>query len=379
MRKKAIFKGAVVLLVAIAMVFSSIAIANTNEINLQTKGSNTQNEIKYTPKEMAISGSILWDNGRTVPDSNLLSSQKDNGYPFVSQVADDFHFDEDTEIFDVHWFGGFWGGPPEEVDPCKFNIYFYLDDGTGTAPTGAGMPDPAPTAIASYSFPAVTGYPLDPNGFYSYEVDLDPPFLAIACEKYWIAIQAEFDFPPQWGWANTDQYHLATAVQGFPVLEMPFWTMIDPEVDMAFYLTGQCGGVGELCCDPGLLRWTDVPAGSTQTGSFYVWNCGEECSDLIWKVDSWPEWGTWKFTPPGGTLAAGDGVTVDVKVVAPPDINTAFSGNVTVINVDNPANNCIMQTDLVTPKAKTYHNTFLLRLFEIFPNAFPVLKQLLGL
>jgi len=181
---------------------------------------------------------IIWDNGGTTPSSNLYSSQNDTCYPFVSQVADDFIFELDMVITDVHWWGGFWNPPPNSVDPTYFYIYFYADDGTGNAPTGAGLPDPAPTALATYYFSGISGLPLDPNGFYEYQVDLNPPFSASANTKYWIAIQEDTCYPPQWGWANTGAIRLHSAVQGFPVLSMPFWTDIDPAVDMAFYLTG---------------------------------------------------------------------------------------------------------------------------------------------
>ncbi|MGB3094059.1 MAG: hypothetical protein WBC42_12680, partial [Candidatus Zixiibacteriota bacterium] len=111
-------------------------------------------------------------------------------------------------------------------------------------PTGAGMPDPAPTALASYFFPGLTGYPLDPNGFYEYDVDLSPGFSAAAGVKYWIAIQADFPYPPQWGWTFHSVVQLHQAMQGFPFIPVPFWTDPYPPdgVDMAFYLTGVPSG-----------------------------------------------------------------------------------------------------------------------------------------
>jgi hypothetical protein len=186
---------------------------------------------------------IIWNNGGTVAGGNILSSQNDAVYPFVSQMADDFMFTEDMDVTDVHWWGGFWNGPPNEVDPCPFYIYIYADDGTGNMPTGAGMPDPAPTALATYYFPGLTGYPLDPNGFYEYDVDLSPAFSATAGVKYWIAIQADFGYPPQWGWTVTSGLQLHQALQGFPFLGTPFWTDPSPPgVDLAYYLTGVPSG-----------------------------------------------------------------------------------------------------------------------------------------
>jgi hypothetical protein len=383
MRKKNILKAAGVLLIAIAMLSSSIAIANTNEKELQTMISNPQNEIKesQTKEIRLLEGPIIWDNGGTTQDSNGYSSQLERSYPFVSQCADDFLFEEDTDVYDVHWFGVFWNGPPDEVDPCAFNIYFYKDNGSGFEPTGGGMADPAPTAIATYNFAAVTGYPLDPNGFYSYSVDLDPPFHAVGGEKYWIAIQAEFTFPPQWGWCTTNAIRLMPAVQGFPLLGITFWTMIDPETDLAWYLTGKPEPCEELGCE-GELYWNEegVPPGSTQRGQFKVANVGCDCSVLCWEIIDWPDWGNWTFIPPSGSLHAPDSVIVDVSVVAPPYNETAYTGKIIVKNCQDPDEICTIPVYLKTPKTKEYNRLpFLQMLFERFPNAFPILRQLLGM
>jgi hypothetical protein len=178
---------------------------------------------------------VVWDNGDDY-GGYAYSSQLDNVYPFVSQIADDFILTGNMNITDVHWWGQFWNGTA--FDPCDFYIYFYADDGTGNAPTGGGMPDPSSTALATYFFPAVTGLPLDAYGNYEYNVTLSPPFSANANVKYWIAVQSVFAFPPQWGWVNTTTgIQLASSVQGFPLLGTPFWTAMG--VDMAFYLTGE--------------------------------------------------------------------------------------------------------------------------------------------
>jgi len=318
---------------------------------------------------------ILWDNGAPTPNSNLASSQLDAVYPFISQVADDFIFEEDTEISDVHWWGGFWNGPPDEVDPCEFNIYFYADDGTGGAPTGSGSPDPSPTALATYNFPSISGKPVNPDGFYEYNVDLDPPFIAVAGEKHWIAIQAVFPFPPQWGWADTATTpQLSPAVQGFPLLGTTFWTVMSPEVDMAFYLTGGAP-VPDLDCD-GSLSWVDVEAGSTVTGDFALGNIGEAGSILNWKVKDYPAWGTWTFTPETGAQPVG-WITVDVTVVAPSEKNKNFTGKVVLENTDDPSDVCVIDVLLATPKAKQFN--FNMNLINWLFEHFPILKFVLGI
>ncbi|UCB52414.1 MAG: hypothetical protein JSV10_10610, partial [Candidatus Zixiibacteriota bacterium] len=244
-RKERYFARLVIFAAAAVLIISSVAImaytADEEKPRLTTsfKTDLVPASKPATPSTKSTDP-IIWDNGGTTPGGSLLSSQNDAVYPFVSQVADDFMFPTDMLVTDVHWWGGFWNGPPDEVDPCPFYVYIYADDGTGMMPTGAGMADPAPTALASYYFPALTGYPLDPNGFYEYDVDLSPPFSATAGVKYWIAIQADFAYPPQWGWTYHSAVQLHQAMQGFPLLGTPFWTDPYPPdgVDMAFYLTG---------------------------------------------------------------------------------------------------------------------------------------------
>jgi hypothetical protein len=239
MKKRKNLKGAVVLLIAVAMFLSTVTVTADTNNPTATSNENPQpinEQTNSIPIEKMGLDPIIWDNGGTVSGGNLYSSQEDIVYPFISQVADDFHFEQDMWVTDFHFWGGFWGGTA--FDPCDFEVHIYADDGSGTAPTGGGMPDPRPTALWSGSYAGVTGLPLDPNGFYEYEVIIDPPFNAEACHKYWIVVMAVFPFPPQWGWANTGQITLSPAVQGFPFLGTPFWTVITPEVDMAFYLTG---------------------------------------------------------------------------------------------------------------------------------------------
>ena len=173
---------------------------------------------------------VIWDNQFVA--ASLGSSQLDTIYPFDSQIADDFILDDDYYVTDVHWWGGFWNGTP--FDPIEFNIYFYADDGTGNAPT---LPVPG-SALATYNFPAVNGVFDAGFGADAYDVDLPGQgFVASANTKYWIAIQAVFPFPPQWGWSTAGPGNLSSAKQGFPLLGTPYWS--DPGFgDANWYLTG---------------------------------------------------------------------------------------------------------------------------------------------
>jgi hypothetical protein len=184
---------------------------------------------------------LIWDNYADDGTGVGLSSQLDLEYPFNSQCADDFQFMAMMDVTEVHWWGVFFGGDPPWPNPCDFNIIFYADDGSGNRPTGAGMEDPTSTALAVYNFPAVTGVPYDYN-HYEYTVTLSPPYVASIGQKYWLTVQAVLEYASggQWGWAtnggNPDQ--LSGPVQGFPLLETPYWTATTYG-DHAFQLSGQ--------------------------------------------------------------------------------------------------------------------------------------------
>jgi len=267
------FLGATVLLIATAMIFSSFAIAaDTNPLQTSTKIQGAVDNLNRDD--------IIWDNGGIDGTQNGISSQLDTVYPFNSQTADDFKFQGDALVTDVHWWGIFWNGPPAGPNPADFNIIFYAD--AGGMPTGAGMNDPTPTALKVYTIPQVMGVPTGGVEEYEYDVVLPDPFTASANAIYWIAIQWIGAFPPQWGWDTNgnNPEQLSTSVQGFPLLQKPYWTD-HTYGDMAFYLTGQVTQpkVPDLDCS-GQLTWTKVKAGSTVTGNFTVGNVGDSGSLL---------------------------------------------------------------------------------------------------
>jgi len=372
------FLGAAAILIATAMVFSSFAIATDlkvdNPLEEVTKaygqGSNIRN---FDP--------IVWDNYGIDGTQNGLSSQLDWTY-FNSQVADDFQLETNTLITDVHWWGVFWNGPPVGPNPADFNIIFYAD--AGGMPTGAGMPDPTPTALKVYNMSQVMGVPTGATEEYEYDVILPEPFEASAGTIYWIAIQWIGIFPPQWGWstngANPEQ--LSDAMRGFPLLGTVYWTM-SQYGDQAFYLTGiEQGPPPEpaICCE-GTLSWPQVNASATVHGSFQICNCGDNGSLLNWQVDTWPGWGTgWTFTPASGTgLAYPNCVTVNVTVVAPAQKKKTFTGKVKIINSANESDFCEIDVELTTPRARAINGFNLLQwILQKYPNMFPILRNILA-
>ncbi len=175
----------------------------------------------------------IFNNG--VVGNTLLSSQNDTVYPFDSQVADDFMLGSAMDITGITWSGGYFqAASPITPNTSAFNVFIYADNGSGTAP--AGGPG---TELASFIIPfgsiAVTPTLVDQ---YDYSVDLGGSFSAAAGTTYWLAIQSENTFPPQWGWGG-DNTSGGNAVAGFPLLAVPYWSPTPTApTEMVFGLNG---------------------------------------------------------------------------------------------------------------------------------------------
>jgi hypothetical protein len=149
----------------------------------------------------------------------------------------------------------------------------------------------------------------------------------------------------------------------------------------AMSLTEGWPAVPDLKCS-GEIRVEDVSPGSTVTGSFTVENGGDAGSELDWEVTEYPEWGSdWASTPASGTgLTPEDGpVTVEVTFTAPPDSETEFFDQIKVENSNNAGDFCKIDVSITTPRTRSVNLPLFYRIFERFPNAFPVLRQLFGL
>ena len=139
--------------------------------------------------------------------------------------------------------------------------------------------------------------------------------------------------------------------------------------------------IPDLECN-GNLSWSNIKAGGNVAGSFQVQNIGDNDSLLNWTVNNTITWGTWTFTPSSGEgLTPEQGpTTVHVHVVVPKKKNSEFHGNLTVQNKNNASDYVNITVTLTTSTSRTFsfNNPFLLLLFERIPNAFPILKILLG-
>ncbi len=132
----------------------------------------------------------------------------------------------------------------------------------------------------------------------------------------------------------------------------------------------------------GSLTWSSVQPGQTVKGTFQVQNIGQNSSLLSWEIKtSSISWGTWSFSPQTGeNLTPEDGfVTVQVSVVAPTGTNKEFTGYVRVENKENAADFDVISVNLKTPRNSGFTGSvFLALFFKHFPNAFPIVRHLLG-
>jgi len=237
---------------------------------------------------------VVWDNGMSY--IGLLASQDDPISGLDPIEADDFMFEADQLVGDVHWIGGYWeeGQPPYDGN-FDWEITFYNDFGDGTKP---GAP------IATYLFPNAQVHEAlieSTSWAYtcSYSVDLPAPLSFLAGTKYWISIQGIGASPPQSGWAmHDDPILLHQAVFKSVYFGYPNWTntedVLGYAVDMCFQLTYKCDWQPG---DPHKMHYPQLPdedgwdVNATQP---LVLADDWQCSDSGWVKDI-HFWGSWKY------------------------------------------------------------------------------------
>jgi hypothetical protein len=137
--------------------------------------------------------------------------------------------------------------------------------------------------------------------------------------------------------------------------------------------------IPDLDCE-GSLSWTNIEPNAIVNGSFQVQNIGAPNSSLNWRVDSFPSWGSWSFTPDSGeNLTTEEGkITVQVTVIAPNQKNTEFEGFVRVVNKDNPEDFDEIPIYLKTPVNDSVQKkiclSILKHLFLLFEKLFDLLR-----
>lgn len=120
------------------------------------------------------------------------------------------------------------------------------------------------------------------------------------------------------------------------------------------------------------LVFGNVDPGQEVTKTMKVWNDGDSGTELDWKIDSRPSWGSWTFTPSSGdNLRPEDGqVSVTVKVVAP-TTKDDFYGDIEVVNENDDSDFEYVSVSLSTRKSKDLSTTFITFLTERIQQLLP--------
>ena len=113
------------------------------------------------------------------------------------------------------------------------------------------------------------------------------------------------------------------------------------------------------------LTFSKVKPNEMVSSSFTVANIGEPYSKLHWKIESFPEWGDWIFDPlEGMNLTISDNpVLIDVSVLAPDMKEASFSGEIVVVNKEDPSDVETVEVVLSTDK-KVVSNHPIFSIFE---------------
>jgi hypothetical protein len=213
-------KGAIVLLIAITMVFSTIAIADTNEqqIEMSKAGIKSTKLVQSDPVVNPSFGPVMFSQRYYEPDESWAFFTSDVGLDYI--VADDF-WELSGPICDIHWWGLslFWTGTGwVQCDPAGmiFEIIFY--DNSGAPVCNYRV---SPTAVA-------TGKLYSGFEMYYWEVVLDP-----CCELQngWVSIQGQ-------GSDNNCVFLWAGGPEGNNNAEQD-WVPLDPPNNCAFQLTAE--------------------------------------------------------------------------------------------------------------------------------------------
>ncbi len=169
-----------------------------------------------------------------LPTGSAMGSQYfPDMYPtYDAGVADNFEFAETTTIMRIRWWGGYWNGSGSYPVDSPVEIYLYLDDGTGNAPT---LPQHT-SAIKSWMIPMGDYDEVLDGSDYRCEY-IFPSYVVFDLNThYWLEIRKAFPFDPlgQYGWIQSEPVSLSPCVQGFDGLGIVWWTA--QTTDAAFEL-----------------------------------------------------------------------------------------------------------------------------------------------
>jgi hypothetical protein len=215
-RRKFFLKEAGVILIGVLLICTSVAAISTitDETNLITPSCEITSPIKTPFPSKLQDDVILWDNYVLNWCTAYHSQDEPPGDPPVveSFVADDFMFEEETEVYWVFWQFMYWNcnnveGPKDYH--YDWNITFFEDDGTGESP---GNVYQGPITIADADIDKSLPYinsTTQANGMWvcGGTAFLPESVTFNADTKYWLTIYSTGPIFPQTGWCMHCELH----------------------------------------------------------------------------------------------------------------------------------------------------------------------------
>ncbi len=235
MKKSKILKEASILLIAALLVFSSsAAVANTENEPTVLSAPITKTSTSPQPLDQPV----VWDNGLAV--GGMVSAQEEDVYNLDSVPADDFMFDEDTDVYGLFFIGGYWN--PGQDGKFDWNISFYDDDGTTWFPGTVIFNEVFANADIEQEF-----YFNTTSVYINHTIQFDDPITFTGNTKYWVSIQGVGDFPPQSGLVRHNESEGGIKLKE-AVWKGAYWGVLDwvngsdqfgEPVDYSFQLLGK--------------------------------------------------------------------------------------------------------------------------------------------
>jgi hypothetical protein len=228
-------------------------------------------------------------------------------------------------------------------------------------------PDPADGATGIEKNPLLDWDGGDPDGDITYfdvyfGTESDPPLVSEHQTKSnYNPGELEYETKYYWKIVSEDTFEEQT--------EGPVWS---------FTVRSEQQKIPDLNCN-GNLNWNNVKPGETLTGTFQVENIGEPTSELFWRIDTYPDWGTWTFTPDHG-----DGLTpefspktIQVQVIAPDEADKEFTGKIKVININDINDFDEVPITLTTPRNRNKMLPEIQIFIEQLLHRFPIFARLM--
>ena len=127
----------------------------------------------------------------------LYASQNDTGgFGNFATSYDNFTLGSATAINQVQWVGGYFN--PQQLGPIsQWTVSFYSNDG--------GQPGGLLASFVIGTNGGETFLQNDNLGDPNYQYTAAVSFSAAAGTEYWLSVEPDLAFPPQWGWGTSSQ------------------------------------------------------------------------------------------------------------------------------------------------------------------------------